>query len=92
MAIAGLAALCLGVAFAHGAAMPSERACLLAWNEPANASNRAWVVANGPWANGSLRPGMAVTASFKRGSSPQSTSTVACILVLVQRQSIRMVI
>jgi hypothetical protein len=69
---------------ASAAARPSERACLLAWNAPANAVNRPRLVRNGPWVSASLRPTTAGTVTWKLDSNPTQTTAQACVLTLAK--------
>lgn len=66
------------------AARPSERACLLAWNAPSNGANHSRLARSWPWAKSTLRPGIAGTVVFKRGSPPKQTTTEACLLTLAK--------
>jgi hypothetical protein len=83
-----LAGLVIGFVFAATTAAapsrPSERSCLIAWNAPGNHANRARIAADGPWLRSSLRPGVAGTFAFRRGSSPTQTTAEACLLTLVK--------
>jgi hypothetical protein len=71
------------------ATRPSERACLLAWNAPSNAANHSRLARDWPWAKSTLRPGIAFTVVFKRGSRPKQTTTEACLLTLAKGHRIQ---
>ena len=90
--LAGLAvALMLESTAASAATRPSDRACLLAWNAPANVTSRQRVVGRGPWSNASLRAATVGTVTWKRGSTPLHTTAQACVLTLMKSGRLRTV-
>jgi len=90
--LAGLVvALTLSGTAASAAPRPSERACLLAWNAPANVANRPPVVASGPWSSASLRPGATYTVTWQRGSTSKQTTAQACLLTLMKSRRFQLV-
>jgi hypothetical protein len=69
---------------ASAAPRSSERACLLAWNAPANKESHLRVVTGGPWSGASLLPATIYTTTWKDGSPPKQTKAQACLLRLVK--------
>lgn len=70
---------------------PSDRACLLAWNSPANHENRLRVLAQRPISGLRLLAGEIVTDTVTKGSTPTQTSAPACLLTLAKPGNIRIV-
>lgn len=70
---------------------PSERACLIAWNAPANASNRAAVAAGLPWPNATLHPGRTFQDTWTRGGTQRQTSDDSCLMTLGKRRTLQLV-
>ena len=88
--LAGLVvALMLASKAASVTVRPSDRACLLDWNTPANVNNRQRVVGSGPRSSASLRPG--TTFTWKRGSTPMQTTAQACLLALMKSGRLQIV-
>ena len=70
--------------------LPSERGCLIAWNAPANAANRARLVAARPLSELSLRGGVVGIDTLSRAKTT-STSGPACLLTLSKRGTMELV-
>jgi hypothetical protein len=70
---------------------PSDRACLIAWNAPANHANRVQLLAQRPISGLQLLPGVVGTDTWSKGSVPKQTSTVACVLTLATPGEVRFV-
>lgn len=71
-----------------GVAAPSERSCLIAWNQTSNAAGHRNLIAGGPWRVGSLRPAVTVTAD-RRGST--ATPKPACVLLVARQREFRVI-
>jgi len=69
---------------------PSERACLIAWNSPANHANRVKLLAEKPILGLMLRPAVVYTVTWTKTSSKQ-TSGPACLLTIMKRNEARVV-
>ena len=89
--LAGLVVVLTLSGAASAAARPSERACLIAWNAPANALNRPRVVRNGPWLSASLRNATTGTVTWKLGTNPTQTTAQACVLTLAKSGRLQIV-
>lgn len=76
---------------ASAATRPSERACLIAWNSPANHANRARLLALRPITRLELRAGVSGTVTWKKGSPPTETSSQACFMTVAKRGQIELV-
>ena len=81
----------LAAAAAPGAP-PSDRACLLAWNAPANAAARAHLLTLRPAARALLLPGVVYTDTWSRGKpATRSAGVEACLLTVRRRQRVQIV-
>jgi len=85
------AAIVAGVAFAGAAVAatpprPSDRACLLAWNAPANHANRAKLIAARPMHALALRAGLVGVDAWTKGTTT-STETDACLLEVAKART-----
>jgi hypothetical protein len=78
------AALVLGGS-TQAASQPSERACLIVWNSPANHANRVRLLAERPIVALTLRAGVAYTDTWTKGSPPTSTGGPACLMSIAKR-------
>ena len=76
-----LAILAAAAAAAAPPRLPSERGCLIAWNAPANAANRARLVAVHPLTTLSLRNGVVGVDTLSSGKTT-STSAPTCLLTV----------
>ena len=89
-----LTALILALAsttLAQSRAQPSDRACLIAWNAPANHPNRLRLLAQRPISGLQLLPGTVGTDTWTKGSPPMQTTAQACLLTLAKPGAIRTV-
>ena len=87
--VAGTLALLLA-STTLAASQPSERACLIAWNSPANHANRVKLLALRPIVGLALHAGVAGTDTLTKTSSTQ-TSGPACLLTVIKRGELRIV-
>jgi hypothetical protein len=91
-ALALLAAAALtATAVAAVPTRPSNRACLLAWNAPANQPNRVRLIAARPITGLSLLPGVTGTYTWTKQSTPKQTRAQACLLTISKRAHIQVV-
>jgi hypothetical protein len=67
---------------------PSDRACLIAWNSPANHANRVKLLAARPMLGLMLQPAVVYTVTWTKTSSKQ-TGGPACVLTIMKRNEIR---
>jgi hypothetical protein len=88
--IAASGALVLAVA-ARAAATPSDRACLIAWNAPANHASRARLLAQRPTTGLSLRAGVRYVDTVSKGSASTTTGGPACLLSVRRRAGLELV-
>lgn len=70
---------------------PSDRACLIAWNSPANQVNRLRLLALRPIARLDLRTAVIFNVTWKKGSPPTRTSSQSCVMTVEKRREVRMV-
>ena len=86
-------ALTMALAFAStttAASPPSERACLIAWNAPANHVNRVKLLSERPIRGLELRAGVAGTDTWTKTASTQ-TSGPACVMTIMKRGLLQIV-
>jgi hypothetical protein len=88
-ALISLALPFAGTALATARAQPSDRACLLSWNSPANHTNQLRLLAQRPISGLQLLPGRVGTDTWTKGSPPTQTSALACLLTLAKHGEIR---
>jgi hypothetical protein len=88
---AGALILGIGATPGVGAPGPSDRRCLLEWNAPGNAANRARIVSDGPWSSALLLPATSGTTTWRRGATPTTTTVRACALRLENRRRLLIV-
>src|SRR6478672_3808081 len=69
---------------------PSDRACLIAWNSPANHANHVKLLAARPMLGLMLRPAVVYTVTWTKTTSKQ-TGGPACVLTIMKRGSVRTV-
>jgi hypothetical protein len=86
--LASLVLVVAGTTLAASRAQPSDRACLLAWNSPANHANRVRLLAERPISGLLLVPGVYGT---EQGSPPKQTTAPVCILRAAKPGEIRTV-
>ena len=63
---------------------PSERACLIAWNSPANHANHIKLLSEKPIVGLMLRTGVSYTVTWTRTTSKQ-TGGPACLMTIIKR-------
>ena len=76
---------------ALAASQPSERACLIVWNAPANHANHVKLLRRRPILGLSLRAGVAGTDTWTKTSSTH-TSGPACLMTVITRGRLQIVI
>jgi hypothetical protein len=69
---------------------PTERACLIAWNSPANHANQVKLLTETPVVGLMLRAGVSYTVSWTKTTSKQ-TGGPACLLTIIKRGRLRLV-
>ena len=69
---------------------PTERACLIAWNSPANHANQVKLLTEKPVVGLMLRAGVSYTVSWTKTTSKQ-TGGPACLMTIMKRGSVRLV-
>lgn len=67
---------------------PSDRACLIAWNAPANHTNRIKLLAERPIVGLMLRPAVVFTVTWTKASSKRSGGP-ACVLTIMKRGTVQ---
>ena len=87
--LTSLALAFAGTTLAAPRARPSDRACLLAWNSPANDANRVRLLAERPISGVRLLPGVVGTDTWAKGSAPKQTTAPACVLTVAKPGEIR---
>lgn len=87
--LALLALALAGTTLAASRAQPSDRACLLAWNAPANHANRLRLLAERPISGVRLLPGVVGTDTWANGSPLKQTTAPACVLTVGKPGEIR---
>ena len=75
---------------ATAATQPSERACLIAWNAPANHANRLKLLAERPIRWLELRAGVAFTDTWTKTGSTETSSPV-CVMTVMKLGGLRIV-
>jgi hypothetical protein len=86
-----LALALAGTTLAASQAQPSDRACVIAWNSPANHANHLRLLAKRPISGLRLLPGTVGTNTWTKGTTPTQTTAVACLLTLAKPGEIRIV-
>lgn len=69
---------------------PSERACLIAWNSPANHANHVKLLSEKPIVGLTLRTGVSYTVTWTKTTSKQ-TGGPACLMTIIKRGGLRIV-
>jgi hypothetical protein len=69
---------------------PSERACLIAWNSPANHANHVRLLGEAPVLGLMLRAGVSYTVTWTKPTSKQ-TAGPACLMTIIKRAKVRLV-
>jgi hypothetical protein len=93
-ALAAIGAVALAVtaaASARAPLRPSARACLVAWNAPANRADRLRLLARKPLPALQLLPGIVATDTWSNGTSSSRRAAPACLLTFTTRGEIRIV-
>jgi hypothetical protein len=91
LALAPACALLLAAtAFAATPKQPSERACLIAWNSPANHSGRGRLLAERPILGLMLRAGVSYVDTWTTTSTTR-TGGPACLMTIVKHGKLRSV-
>jgi hypothetical protein len=70
---------------------PSDRACLVAWNSPANDGNHVRLLAQSPIKGLQLLPGTVGVDKVSNGLPSTQTSSLACLLTFAKRGEIRII-
>jgi hypothetical protein len=87
---AAVALLLTATAFAATPKQPSERACLIAWNSPANEAGRVKLLTERPILALMLRAGVSFTDTWTKTSTTQ-TGGPACLMTIMKRGELRIV-
>jgi hypothetical protein len=69
---------------------PSERACLIAWNSPANHANHVKLLSEKPIVGLTLRTGVSYTVTWTKTTSKR-TGGPACLMTIIKRGGLRIV-
>src|SRR3954451_6253595 len=88
---ASLALVVTATTLATPRARPSDRACLVAWNSPANHANHLRLLAQRPVSGVQLLPGVIGSDSWTKGATPTQTNAPACLLTLAKPGRVRIV-
>jgi hypothetical protein len=88
--VSGTALFVVGATHATSRVQPSDRACLIAWNSPANQASRLRLLAQRPIVGLSLRAGVVYTDTWTKGTST-TTGGPACLLSIAKRSESRIV-
>ena len=85
-----LALLLAATAFAATPKQPSERACLIAWNSPANHAGHVRLLAERPILGLMLDAGVSYTDTWTKTSTTR-TGGPACLMTIMTRGELRLV-
>ena len=78
-------------AVATPATQPSERACLIAWNAPANDAGHSRLLAERPILRLMLTAGVSYVVTWTKTSSTTRIGGPSCLLTIVKRGELRIV-